>query len=320
MKHIMAEGIGQKEMVEQTGVVSRDVCLNCGGSKIVLDPDMGESVCEGCGHVLVDTLLNRGPEWRAFSLKELNARKRTGSPKTYTMYDKGLYTSFSPDTDSKGRRLDSKTRRRLWRLKKYDTRAKLDASRMRNLSKAMNELDRLADRLHLPQSIKEKAALLYRRALKRDLIKGRTISGFVAASIYAACRKGRIPRTLQEVSDASTEKKKDVARTYRHLIRQLNLKLPVDDPMKFIPKIATELDISREADKLSIRILKEAKERMVLAGKDPMGMAAAALYMACRASDERLTQKAIAEAADTTEVTLRNRLRDLKDLVAATEQ
>jgi len=199
-------------------------------------------------------------------------------------------------------------------------RAKLDASGMRNLSRAMNELNRLADRLHLPQSIKEEAAVVYREALKRDLIKGRTISGFVVASVYAACRKAKIPRSLQEVSDASIEDKKDVARTYRYLIRELNLKLPVDYPMKFVPKIAAELDVSREADELSIRILREAKERRVLAGRDPRGMAAAALYMACKASDERVTQKDIAEVADTTEVTLRNRLRDLEEMVAQTDE
>ncbi|MFB0558218.1 MAG: transcription initiation factor IIB family protein [Candidatus Bathyarchaeia archaeon] len=295
-------------------------CPMCGSSKVALDQISGERVCVLCGLVVDDEVVDRGPEWRAFSLEELDAKRRTGLPNTYTMYDKGLYTSFSPNRDSKGRRLDSRTRRKMRRLKMYDKRAKLDASGMRNLSRAMNELNRLADRLHLPQSVKEEAAVVYRRALKRDLIKGRTISGFVAASVYAACRKGRIPRSLQEVSDASTEDKKDIARTYRYLIRELNLKLPVDYPMKFVPKIAAKLDISRESDELSIRILREARERRYLTGRDPRGMAAAALYMACKAHDERVTQKDIAWAADTTEVTLRNRLRDLEDLVEQTDE
>ncbi len=295
-------------------------CPMCGSSKVALDQISGERVCVFCGLVVDDEVVDRGPEWRAFSIDELDAKRRTGLPNTYTMYDKGLYTSFSPNRDSKGRRLNSRTRRKMRRLKMFDNRAKLDASGMRNLSRAMNELNRLADRLHLPQSIKEEAAIVYRGALKRDLIKGRTISGFVVASVYAACRKAKIPRSLQEISDASIEDKKDIARTYRYLIRELNLKLPIDYPMKFVPKIAAELDVSREADELSIRILREAKERRVLTGRDPRGMAAAALYMACKASDERVTQKDVAEVADTTEVTLRNRLRDLEEMVAQTDE
>jgi transcription initiation factor TFIIB len=297
----------------------RRACPQCGSPKLVYDQSRGEEVCSKCGLVISDVVVDKGPEWRAHTIKEKAVKSRMGPPISYTYYDKGFYTSFRTNKDTQGRRLDPRTRRKMRRLKRYDTRLKLDESGMRNLSRAMNELNKLADTLHLPDSIREKAAIIYRRALEEDLIKGRTIAGFVAASVYAACRQARIPRSLQEVSEASTRDHKDVSRTYRFLLRELDLKMPVDYPMKFVPRFASKVDVSRETDRLTVEILQEAREKKALIGKDPRGIAAAALYLACKANDERCTQKDIAKAAGTTEVTLRNRLRDLENVVEQTD-
>ena len=297
----------KEQMIERT-------CAQCGSRELVYDPSSGEEVCFKCGLVLSEDAVDRGAEWRAFTPEEKKAKKRAGPPRSYTNYDKGLYTSFGTDTDSKGRRLASETRQKMRRLKRQDIRSKLDESRIRNLSEAMSELTRLADVLHLPEVVRERAAIIYRRALMKDLIKGRTISGFVAASVYAACRQERVPRSLKEVSEASERELKDVSRTYRFLIRELDLKMPVDYPMKFVPKIASKICVTRETDRLAVEILREAREKKVLVGKDPRGIAAAALYMACKAQKEGCTQKDVSDAAGTTEVTLRNRLRDLEGL------
>lgn len=294
-------------------------CPRCGSTELVCDPNSGEKVCSSCGLVMSEVVVDRGAEWRAFTLEERETKKRTGAPMSYTNYDKGLYTSFRTDRDYQGRRLKSDTRGQMRRLKRWDTRSKLGESKMRNLRQAMSELVRLADVLHLPEGVREGAAILYRRALEEDMIKGRTIAGFVAASVYAACRLMETPRTLREVSEASTEDKKDVSRTYRYLLRELGLKMPVDYPMKFVPRIASEIDVSRETDRLTVEVLREARRRKALMGKDPRGIAAAALYMACKATDERHTQKEIAEAAGSTEVTIRNRLRDLERVVHPSE-
>jgi len=294
-------------------------CPRCGSPKLVYDPSRGEKVCSQCGIVISDVTIDRGPEWRAHTLAEKALKRRTGSPTSYTHYDKGLYTSFRTNRDIHGRRLNPQRRRRMMRLKRYNSRTKLDESGMRNLSRAMNELNRLADTLHLPNGVRERAAFIYRKALEEDLIKGRTIAGFVAASLYATCRQSRIPRSLQEVSEASTRDHTDVSRTYRFLLRELDLKMPVDYPMKFVPRIASKVDVSRETDRLTVDILREARDRKALIGKDPRGIAAAALYMACKANDEKRTQKDIAKAAGTTEVTLRNRLRDLENVVEHTD-
>jgi transcription initiation factor TFIIB len=233
--------------------------------------------------------------------------------RSYTIYDMGLSTSFSGNRDARGNRLDNDTRTRMNKLKKYDTRSKLDDTWGRNLSIAMAELDRLSANLHIPRTIKEHAALIYRRALKADLIRGRSIDAFVAASLYAACRKHRVPRPLKEISKASTREHSEVSRSYRLLHRELKLKMPIDDPMKFISGIASKLEVRQDTQHKAIDILREAKKKQGLSGKDPRGIAAAALYMACLENDDKRIQKDVAAAAGTTEVTLRNRLRGLEE-------
>ncbi len=232
------------------------------------------------------------------------------------MYDKGLSTIFRPDKDANGNRLKNETRIKMTRLRRFDNRSKFDETIQRNLSKAMSELDRIASQLHIPQNIKERSALIYRKALKADLLRGRSINGFVAASLYAACRYFELPRPLQQISKASTRNHAEVARTYRLLIKELHLKMPVDGPMKFVPGIASKLDLDPRTQQYAVELLREAKKHKGLTGKDPRGLAAAALYKASIETNDKRIQKDIAEAAGTTEVTLRNRLRGIESLLS----
>ena len=288
-------------------------CSKCGSPNLIRDYEAGEEVCSDCGLVASEAIVNTGPEWRAFTNAEKNKRQRVGMARSYTLYDMGLSTSFSGNRDARGNRLDIDTRNRMNKLKKYDTRSKLDDTWGRNLSIAMAELDRLSTTLYIPKTVKEHAALIYRRALKADLIRGRSIDAFVAASLYAACRKQRVPRPLKEISKASTREHSEVSRSYRLLHRELNLKMPIDDPMKFVSGIASKLNVRQDTQHKAVEILRKAKERQGLSGKDPRGIAAAALYMACLENDEKRIQKDVAAAAGTTEVTLRNRLRGLEE-------
>lgn len=288
-------------------------CTRCGSPKLILDYEAGEEVCSDCGLVTSEAIVNTGPEWRAFTNAEKDKRTRVGMARSYTLYDMGLSTNFSGTRDARGNRLDTDTRNRMNKLKRYDTRSKLDDTWGRNLSIAMAELDRLSAILYIPKTVKEHAALIYRRALKANLIRGRSIDAFVAASLYAACRKQRIPRPLKEVSKASTREHSEVSRSYRLLHRELNLKMPIDDPMKFVSGIASKLNVRQDTQHKAVDILRKAKERRGLSGKDPRGIAAAALYMACLENDDKRIQKDVAAAAGTTEVTLRNRLRGLEE-------
>jgi transcription initiation factor TFIIB len=179
----------------------------------------------------------------------------------------------------------------------------------------MTELDRLSDKVSAPSAVKEKAALIYRKALDEGLVRGRSIAAIAAASLYAACRITGTPRNLREISRASLVKRKDVARCYRLLLRKLNIQMPIADPLIYISKISQKSDISGHVQSIAIQILNEAREKNISAGKDPMGLAAAALYIACKRAGEKKTQKEIADAAGVTEVTVRNRFKNLKKLL-----
>jgi len=266
--------------------------------------------------VVKSGVVDRGPEWRAFNSSEFQERSRTGYGYTLTLYDKGLTTVFRADKDCHGNSLRGETRFKMARLRRFDNRSKLDEAEQRNLSTALAELDRLSTLLHLPTNAREMAALIYRKALKADLLRGRSIEGFVAASLYAACRSLQIPKPLREITRVSPRRHQEVARIYRILLKELSLKMPVEDPIKFVPSIAAKVNLGSQAEAYAIDLLRAAKRRGGLTGKDPRGLAAAALYKAGIVTNNKRIQKEIAEAAGTTEVTLRNRLRGIEALLA----
>jgi transcription initiation factor TFIIB len=262
--------------------------------------------------VLYEQMMDKGPEWRAFTQEEKTSRSRVGMPTSYSIQDKGLSTTISQvDRDAFGRKLPMSTRLQMWRLRKWQIRSRVHSSIDRNLSQAMGELERLSSRVSISPPIKEKAAVVYRKALDKGLVRGRSINAIAAASLYAACRQSRSPRTIREISEASLVDKKDVARCYRLLLQELDFHMPVADPMTYLSKIAEKTRISGKTQGAAIAILRLARQKRVSSGKDPMGLAAAALYIACLQNSEKETQKDISEAAGVTEVTVRNRYKDL---------
>lgn len=296
----------------QIGKVSQ--CPECGSSHLVEDYDQGEVICQACGLVLSEHAINKGPEWRAFTKEERDSRQRVGMPTSYSIHDKGLSTVIDRvDRDAYGRQLSLPARLEMLRLRKWQTRTRVQSSADRNLAQAMSELDRLTDNLHIPPLVKERAAIVYRKALDSGLVRGRSIAAIAAASLYAACRASETPRTLKEVAAASRIRKKDVARCYRLLLRELEMKMPVEDPARRVSKIASRVDVAMQTQRRAIKILSEAKKRGISAGKDPTALAAAALYVACVLEGEKKTQKEIAEVANVTEVTVRNRYKGLKE-------
>ncbi len=289
-------------------------CPECASANLVEDYDLGEIICHNCGLVLSEHALNQGPEWRAFTQEEKNERGRVGLPTSFSIHDKGLSTVIDRvNRDASGRQLPFTTRLQMLRLRKWQIRTRIYSSADHNLAQAMAELDRLTDVLHIPASIKERAAMVYRKALNNSLVRGRSIAAVTAASLYAACRISETPRTLKDVSAASRIRKKEVARCYRLLVRELDLRMPVVDPVKCISKIATGVEISMLTQQRAIRIINEAKKKGIVTGKDPMGLAAASLYVACVLEGEKKTQKEIADVANVTEVTVRNRYKGLKE-------
>jgi transcription initiation factor TFIIB len=292
-------------------LVQKGQCPECGGGQFVTDMETGEIACSRCGLVLQDEILDQKPEWRAFTPEETRSKARTGPPTSLKRFDKGLSTTFQPYKDSYGRALPMRERLKMMRLRKWNIRARVHSSAERNLSQAMNELTRLSDKLHIPASVEENAALIYRKALDEGLIRGRSIKSIAAAALYAACRLTRTPRSLKEIAEASTRRRKEISRCYRLLQRELDIKMPVDDPSKYISKIASQVGLTQKTQNTAFKLLEGAKEKKGIVGKGPTGMAAAALYIAAIINDQSLTQRELAKAADVTEVTVRNRYKEL---------
>jgi len=290
-------------------------CPSCLNVKIVTDQDTGELFCSKCGLVLTDKITDTGAEWRSFSSDEGN-KARTGAGTSIRMHDMGLSTVIgAANKDSTGKPLSASVKSSIERLRTWDSRSQANSSADRNLRQALNEMDKLKDKLALNDAVIEKAAYIYRKAMERKLVRGRSIHGLVAACLYAACRNTETPRTLDDVSNGINIRRKDVARCYRLLFRELELKMPVVDPVKGVARIASIAGLSEKCKRLAIEMLNKAKKVGAVAGKDPMGIAAAALYLSCISIGEAKSQKEISKASGVTEVTIRNRCAGLRKVL-----
>jgi transcription initiation factor TFIIB len=287
-------------------------CPECGCTRIIHDRESGEAVCASCGLVIEEWSYDRGPEWRSLDPEGYEEKSRAGMPEQLSIHDKDLATVIdSSGEDAQGKKLPSSTYLQMKRLRKWHIRSRVQSSAERNLSQAMAELDRLCEQMRIPHSVKEEAAYVYRKAFEKGLVKGREINALVPASLYASCRRAGLPRTIQEVAAASLVEEKAVRRSYRLILRELDLQVPLSDPIAYVSKITSTLNISGKSQGLAVEILKLAKERRVLVGSHPVSMAAVALYTACKLNGEAKNQADIAHAAGITEVTLRNRCNEL---------
>ena len=291
-------------------------CPRCGKGKMLTDNDTGEMFCSKCGFVATERVEQEGPEWRSFSKDDGQDRTRTGTPTSLAMHDMGLATVINPQNkDASGKPLTASMKSTIERLRTWDSRSQVHEPVDRNFRQAFSELDRLKDKLALSDAVIEKTAYIYRKALDKGLVRGRSIPALIASALYAACRNTETPRTLTDVAKGINIKRKDVARCYRLLLRELDLKMPVVDPIKGVSRIASIAGLSEKTKRKALEFLKEASRLEASAGKDPMGLAAAALYLACVMLGENKTQKDIANAAGVTEVTIRNRYKGLKEVL-----
>ena len=288
-------------------------CPECGGDGIIEDYERGEIICQRCGLVVNENVIDRGPEWRAFTKEEGESRERVGMPISYARFDKGLYTVINNiNRDAKRKQLQTSTSLKMLKLMKWQN--KIYSHIDKNLVRAMVEIDKLVGILHIPKQVKERTAIIYRKALGKRLIHGRSIAAVVAASLFIACRSSGIPRTLKELSTISGESVRDIFLCYRILLQELDIKLPVEDPIGCISKIASKLQIPFKTQARAEKILRKAKKIGVVTSKNPMGLAATALYLACVLDGVNIKQKEIAKVANVTDATIRNRCKELRGL------
>lgn len=294
-----------------------NTCPECGSEKVIRDYEAGEIVCMDCGFVVATKLTDRGPEWRAFDDEQRAKRTRVGAPMTYTIHDKGLSTMIDwHDRDIYGKRLSPGQKAQVYRLRKWQRRIRVSDATERNIAFALSEISKISNALSLPKNIVETASVTYRKAVKERLIRGRSIQGVTAASIYVACRKCGLPRTLEEIAQASNLNKKEVGRSYRFLVKELNYFIPPLKPSQCITKFSNQLTMPGIVEEIAHKILTMAKELKLTSGRGPTGIAAAASYIASVLTGERKTQREIAEIAQVTEVTIRNRYKELVERLA----
>ena len=289
-------------------------CSECGSTRLMRDYENAEIVCMDCGFVVATKIVDQGPEWRAFDNEQQEKRARAGAPLTFTIHDKGLSTVIDwHDKDVYGKRIAPDQKAQIYRLRKWQRRIRVLDATERNLAFALSEITKVANNLSLPNSIFETASIIYRKAVKEHLIRGRSIQGISAASVYIACRQCGLVRTLDEIATASSISRKEVGRSYRFLVKELNYFIPPTNPSHYVSKFSNQLTMQGKVDEIAGKILKIARELKLTSGRGPTGIAAAASYIASVLTGERKTQREIAEIAQVTEVTIRNRYKELTE-------
>jgi len=284
-------------------------CPECGSINLFYNKEKGETICRDCGLVIEDKMVDFGQEWKEGEDSDGEKYRRAGAPLSYMQFDQGLGTSIGKDADLYG--LSGKARNKFFRLKKwqYRTTSALD----RNLKQALAELKRVSSYLKLPRSVEEEAARIYTFAVQRGLVRGRSMESVVSGALYAACRRHEVPRTLDELSEASGIDKKEIGRTYRFITRELGINILPSNPVDYIARFASSLKLSPETQSKSVEILEKAQKAELTSGRGPTGIAAAALYVAALINGEKKTQREVADVAGVTEVTIRNRYKELLD-------
>jgi len=288
-----------------------DRCPRCGKGEKVTDTETGEIVCGLCGYVISEKIEDFGPEYRNFS--DSDDRRRTGAGISLSRHDMGLATIISPENkDATGKALSPSMKYALNRLRIWDNRSQAYKSSDRNFKLAFTELDKLKDKLALSDAVIEKTAYIYRKAIAKNISRGRSISALLGASLYAACRDADTPRTLKDIEEVANVKRKELAKCFRVIVEKLDLKMPVVNSTQCVARIASKLEVSEKTKRLAFTILHDYEPTGEMAGKSPTALAATALYLACVKTGEYFSQRQIAKAANVTEVTIRNRGAGIK--------
>ena len=282
---------------------THQVCPECKGRLRRTDT---ETVCHECGLVVEETAIDRGPEWRSFADDDTDP-ERCGAPLTRSRHDRGLTTEIGHSTRLKGRK-----RRRIARMRRQHKRAQIGSKRERNQVYGFTEIRRIMGRLELPESLQERACVLFESSQEADLLQGRSIEGFAAAAVYAVCRTACVARTIDEVVADATATERELTAAYDAMNRELGLPTGPIDPAEYLARFASKLDVPTALERRARDLAGEATESGLAAGRDPSGVAAACLYTATREAGYDLTQRELSDVADVSAVTIRSSYQELR--------
>lgn len=290
---------------------NQNTCQECDGR---VTANAHETVCEECGLVLDDEVIDRGPEWRAFNTDDTRERRRTGAPNTVARHDRGIGAEIGWKRDANGHVVDGRKRRQLERLRREHSRAKTGSKADRNRITGFTEIRRITGALGLYRSLRDQACRLFRTAQDEGLLPGRSIEAVASACLYAVCRIDGHPRTFDEIAAVSKVSQARIERGYSVLNRELGLPVPPADPREYLSQIASAVDVDPETERVARRLLNAASDSQVITGTKPAGVAAGALYLAAQRTGAFLTQAEVAETADVSTPTVRARYHGLQEI------
>lgn len=283
-------------------------CPECGSTEILVDSGKGEKICSKCGLILNESMIDTQQDWRAFDSEELEKTARTGAPLTRIRHDKGVGTEIGK-SKAELFKVSAGKRGQYFRIKNWQKR--LVSGKDRNYGYALSELERISSALSLPKNLQEEIASMYEKALEEGLVKGRSIEAVIGSLVYALSREYGSPRLMSEICEVSGVDKRDLGRTYRYVARKLNLRVIPAKAIDYVPRCATILGLGDKTQIKAKQYLKKIKSEEDVSGKGPIGLAAATLYIAAIMNGEIISQRKIAEAIGVTEVTIRNRCKDI---------
>jgi transcription initiation factor TFIIB len=273
---------------------------------IITDNSSGEILCGSCGLVLIEKVEDMGNEQRIYDPEHYMSNSRTGAWSTLTIHDRGLSTVIDPkNKDASGNPIFGPMKNTMGRLRLWDSHSK-SRSADRSMRSALQMLDTVKTKLDISDAVTERAAYFYRKAVLRKLTRGRNINGLILSALYAACRESNVPRTIQDIANSGNVNTKFLSRHYRLLARELDLNLESFAPSNFVSRLASISGLSEKTSRDALYILRQAKEKRITAGKNPVAFAAAALYLSALMNVEQKSQKKISDSCGISSVTIRN--------------
>lgn len=293
---------------------SKDTCISTGGlhGPLVTDSSRGEVLCSSCGMVITDKVEDTTPEQRSNTIEDYNNNTRNGMASALSIHDKGLSTIIgNTDRDALGNSMSSYMKGTFNRLRLWDSRSRSN-SQERNLRTAFIVLGTAKSKLDISDTLIERAAYLYRKAINKNITRGRTITGMILSALYVSCRESNVPRTLQEIANSGNISFKDLSRHYRVFVKALDLQVDSFIPSEFVSKIGTSVGLSEKGKRDALGILYKAQNLGVTDGKNPVSLAATAIFLSAVLNEEKIPQHKIASASGVSTVTIRNNSKILR--------
>jgi transcription initiation factor TFIIB len=308
---------------------TRPSCPEC-SSHLIFDVHLGEYICESCGYVVLEKMDYCGHETHPSNSEDRLKNMRGSGHTSFLLMNYGLQTEISvSDRDYNGKPINCTNAECIASVRKLHARLKA-SSEERRIARVLSMIDKLCSKMLLPRSISETAARIYRSYSSRSNTKGMSVNGNAVAAVYLACKQSCIARGLEEIIDSTdfcSNKRSSLriafrcykrmamcmtntveSQTVRNAVGIFDHVIPLD---KYIAKIANRARVDWRVQKLALEVARQTEDNILLSGKDPVGIAAAYLYIAACLCGYHMYLADIANFSQVTEITIRTRCKEI---------